>query len=70
MTTATKTRQGFDVTCPHCGEERTIAIDADDVDCLRCKECETEFTRDDIRDIIGKWQALLAWLDTAPVIGN
>lgn len=66
MATATKVTKGFATHCPMCGEVDSLKIQASDVNSLSCGSCDQDFDHDDIRTIIGQWQRLLAWLDTAP----
>jgi transcription elongation factor Elf1 len=58
--------------CPMCGEaEVSIALDLDDMgrdEACRCAECESAFGLDHVRDLMAKWQAVLLWLDSAPML--
>lgn len=73
MTTATQPavpeiRKGFGyLTCPLCAAEGTIRVDLDDLQSFYCCECDESFAREDVEKIITQWQAVLAFLDTAPV---
>ncbi len=62
---ATKTAKGFAVRCLHCGEEETVRLHVHDLNTFTCSSCDAEFTADDVRDEMGRWAKLLAWLDTA-----
>jgi len=66
MATTTKTRRGFQVHCPYCGEEGSLRMQVDDLHELTCGNCDTEFNATMVRGIIAGWQALLAWIETAP----
>lgn len=52
--------------CLWCGEECEILLSLSDCDGFRCCECDREFSRSDVQEIVGKWQRVLAWLDGAP----
>jgi hypothetical protein len=52
--------------CPRCGEEASIRIDLDDLDTFTCQECDNDFTLDTVRNLIDRWQRVLAWIDRAP----
>lgn len=59
--------------CPMCGdEEADISVDLAhlDLECgqFHCNGCTKDFGRDRIRDIVRKWQPVLDWIDTVPVI--
>lgn len=43
-----------------------MTLNVRDVHDLYCTECDEPITPDDIRRIMGDWERLLAWLDTAP----
>ena len=59
--------KGFTLRCPLCGDaESIIYIDLGNLVDLKCSANDCEFTTDDVRELIGQWQKLLAWLDTAP----
>lgn len=61
-------RRGFKgLRCPFCGEE-TIKIDLSDVTTFQCYENDCEFTPADVKEIIGCWQTVLAWVETAPQV--
>jgi uncharacterized protein (DUF983 family) len=70
MASASKTAKGFTTRCPECGVEDTLRIDVADVHSLSCSSCDAELTAADLRHIIAGWTKLLAWLDTAPVVGE
>ena len=52
--------------CIKCGEVDTVAMDLDDCSTFRCRECENEFTLEDVRASVTAWQRVLAWLDSVP----
>jgi transcription elongation factor Elf1 len=60
------TRKGFALQCPYCGAEESIRLDADSLSAFICCECDADFGAEDVRRLIGRWQRLLDWLDTAP----
>ena len=71
MATATEKLTGFGkLRCPKCGEaEATIRVDLDDLLTFACTECDEEFGRDDVEEMMAaakRWARVLAWLDTAP----
>ena len=79
MTTATQTngkptctqpqKRGFKVCCLACGEQGGVRIYLDDMAGLfQCNECEAEFTPEEIRERIAGWEAVLAWVESAPAI--
>jgi transcription elongation factor Elf1 len=63
-TTVEPVRRGWGpLPCPKCGEEASIALDLDDMgrdEACRCAECEGVFSLDHVRDLIAKWQPVLA----------
>lgn len=71
MMTCTKTAKAITMPCPKCGNEeagievRLWCLDEGD-DVFRCTECEEEFGREAIRELVRKWTKLLAWIDQAP----
>lgn len=52
--------------CPRCGEETTISVDLDDLDCFRCDECDGEWRRPELEALVAAWAPVLRWLDLAP----
>jgi uncharacterized protein (DUF983 family) len=64
--TARTSKRGFPHRCPLCGAEDTLKISLADTAALECGECGEEIDLETIRDIIARWQAALAWLETAP----
>lgn len=53
--------------CPQCGvEDSVIQIDLGDLETCHCPECDNGFTISSIREIIGKWQQVIDFLNTAP----
>ena len=62
----TRVAKGFDLCCIKCGEEVCLSLDLNDLDTVRCPECDGEFTLDEVRTFLGQWQRLLAWVDLAP----
>jgi transcription initiation factor IIE alpha subunit len=64
--TATPTQRGFALRCLCCGETTSLTLDLDTLDTFRCPECNGDFTADDVREAVGQWQRVLAWIDLAP----
>jgi hypothetical protein len=59
--------RGLTLPCPKCGEEdAAVSLHLDDGETLHCRDCDNEFTLDDIRNFITRWQAVLAWVDAMP----
>ena len=54
---------GFNLTCIKCGHDGSISLDMDDLKTLRCRECDDEFTTEDVAAIIGEWQKALEWIN-------
>lgn len=58
--------------CPRCGDgEANVAIalgslEEADENLFRCMSCEEDFGVSEIRTLIRKWSAVLAWLDAVP----
>lgn len=55
--------------CPKCGVVATIKLHTDDMKTLECEDCGETFGCDDVREMVAsarKWEALLAWIDSAP----
>lgn len=72
-TTAKPTQaRGFGcLPCPKCGEEATVTIclaDLTDDAAAKCVECDNEFALADVQAFITKWQAVLTWVEQAPVV--
>jgi uncharacterized protein (DUF983 family) len=58
--------RGFTLRCPACGEADTIKLSLADATTLACSDCSEEFDRKAVEGLIGQWQLLLDWLETAP----
>lgn len=56
--------------CPHCGEqEAALQLKLNTMDTsLHCADCEADFTREEVEDMISKWTKFFLWVDTAPTI--
>ena len=66
-TDATEVKRGFPVQCLHCGDAGgSITMDVSDTSQFHCHACDTDFTADEVRDIMADWAALLAWAEQAP----
>lgn len=67
QTIPTETPRGFPgLHCFECGHEDSITVSLADMDTLTCTECDSTFTRAELRDQIGRWSRVLDWLDAAP----
>lgn len=66
----TEASRGGNLPCPRCGEVCGIALDLDDLETCRCRECEENFTLDDVRAITKAWAPVLAWIDSSPKFGE
>jgi len=64
---ATKTTRCLAVPCPRCGECNAVTVDLNDLDAFKCGDCDGEFSREDLDNMIAKWTRALAWIDAAPV---
>jgi hypothetical protein len=69
---ATNKRHGFPgLRCPFCGaEDATIRVDLADTAQFVCSDNECEFTADDVREVMDRWAAVLAWVEAAPVVSD
>ncbi len=61
----TTIKKGFDCHCIKCGAA-AVALDLDDLDSIRCRECDEEFYLDDVRQFLDGWRAVIEWIDAAP----
>lgn len=62
---ATRTKRGFAVACIRCGQQ-AMKVKLDDTSAFECAECGEEFTTADVRDVLERWAAVLAWVESAP----
>jgi hypothetical protein len=54
--------------CIKCGNaEGNVTVSLEDVRQLHCNECDEDFDAEDVRAFVGQWQAVLTWIDAAPV---
>ena len=56
--------------CLYCAETDCITIDLSDMtgdEALKCGQCETSFSLDDVRAKMKAWAPVLAWCELAPV---
>ena len=61
------TTGGILLPCPCCGEpDATIHVRLADTGVLVCQECNGEFSPEFVRDIVTRWQPVLAWLENIP----
>jgi hypothetical protein len=63
---AARVERGFTLTCLACGQEASISLDLDTLDTFRCPECENDFSRETVEEVIGQWRKVLDWIDLAP----
>lgn len=62
MATATKSKTGFKVNCPHCNASESLAVKTHDLT-LECSECSEAVSKDDIKQLVEDALRLIAWLD-------
>jgi Zn ribbon nucleic-acid-binding protein len=72
MATATKTKRGFSVSCPFCSDvDAVLFVNLDEINVIRCPSCDEEFSpqtaRARVTEQLATWDALIAWLDAAPL---
>lgn len=62
--------EGIQLPCPKCWQdEASVSLHLDDMQTFTCRDCETEFTRDDVAAFIAKWTPVLKWIEQAPKAG-
>lgn len=67
--TASQPMRGFPgLRCPLCGHENSVSLDLDYLSTFRCSECSDEISVKDVRELVSKWQAVLSWIDMAPIV--
>jgi hypothetical protein len=54
------------VICPQCLVEAVITVDVTDGDSLKCSECDSEYSADDVKNMIESWATILPWLLSHP----
>lgn len=65
-TTPTVTR-GFSIRCVCCGTaDGYRQLFLEDLNTIRCTECEEEFSVDDLREQVSQSTRLLKWIDSVP----
>lgn len=53
--------------CPRCGAEGRFLLRLDNLDNLHCNDCDADLSvGGDIRPLLARWSAVLAWIDQAP----
>lgn len=67
---ATKTKLGFALTCPFCGDsEQTVKLDLNDLRKLECTGCGEEFTAEaawaKAVKMAEQWNAVVEWIEKA-----
>lgn len=71
---ATRAPAAIQLPCPCCGEPYANlslnlgALDGDGA--VTCQECQSEFSLAHVRDLIGRWTAVLRWVDAAPTFSD
>jgi hypothetical protein len=62
-------KRGFgQLPCPKCGADATVSVYLDELAVFHCCDCDEDVTREEIEDVIRRWQRVLSWLDTAPLM--
>lgn len=62
-----KATRGFEgLVCPGCGETDTLRVTLDAADVIECSDCDGLWTPDAIRRLLLNWEAVLAWVESAP----
>ncbi len=65
----TTTKRGFGtLRCLLCGAEGGISLHLTEIDSVHCHECGDEFSLADLRDVVGRWQKVLQWCESAPAL--
>ena len=68
---ATKTKSGFEVTCPYC-HETPLSIDLNDLLTITCGGCDDTFSPHQARDLaaaeLARWERVVAWVELAATI--
>lgn len=54
------------LSCLHCGETDCVSLNLHDFSTY-CKECDHEGTLDEVCEILGRWEKVLAWVELAPI---
>ena len=52
--------------CILCGQTDGVGLDLDDCSTFRCRECNDEFTAEDVQEHLAAWTQVLAWANQAP----
>jgi uncharacterized protein (DUF983 family) len=69
MATASKSKTGFNVACPKCGEHESLTLALDNVQALECSSCGESFSAREARDLaaaeLARWEAVCRWVDLA-----
>ena len=65
----TATQRGFAAVCFRCGDaDAVVRVNLADTSEFKCDGCDSEFSAGDVREHLASWQAVLAWISTAPVV--
>ena len=62
-------KRGYQVECIKCGNDEGVHVQVGDTAAFRCTNCDEEFNAAEIREHIERWEKLLAWCESAPMIG-
>ncbi len=61
--------RGFTFPCVKCGNASdggNVVLKLGSVSDFHCTECDEDFDVADVKAFIGKWQAALEWIESAP----
>jgi hypothetical protein len=63
---APKTRGFAGLCCLKCNAEDAVTVLVCDTSVFHCTDCGDEFSTDDVREHLERWQRVLAWVEMAP----
>jgi hypothetical protein len=66
MATTKDNGRGFAVPCLCCNEDNSVYMRLSDLSTLRCPQCDSDYNLAYIEAQVTRWQAVVAWLKTAP----
>jgi hypothetical protein len=52
--------------CIKCGVLNNVWLDVENGRTFHCRECDEDFTVDEVEEFVGEWQKALAWAATHP----